>query len=359
MSKFVRQWVQSIEIRKIRVRNEREGPYDTKPLTPAHKEVLLLLATKARDNGRTWMAMEKIAEATGTLRRQAQRNVRDLERARGADGRPLLKTEVLRGRRGRGRYECNEYWVAVPWVDEPDQVSDLAPQPINIERRIDVDDYVRRGKLGALNASPVTHLEPAAEVNASPVTHLEAVNASPEARKCVTGDQVNASPVTPQPGSFNPALNPALIEPGSARERAREADQKNSEGRSDDAHTLGLPGGFSLSRLDGGPPGDLRAAEVWTAALELLRARVGEPIFGTYLADTEAEWFDATAAVLALTSANPFHVPWLEGKLAGVIDQAVREVVDRPVRVEWSKPREGRPPVRPRPAPRVAAAVVS
>ena len=171
------------------------------------------------------------------------------------------------------------------------------------------------------------------------------------------------TPVSPESGkeTGNPAMetgNPAN-EPGNPRERAREADQQNSEGRSDDAHTLGLPGGFSLSRLDGGPPGDLRAAEVWTAALELLRARVGEPIFGTYLADTEAEWFDATAAVLALTSANPFHVPWLEGKLAGVIDQAVREVVDRPVRVEWSKPREERPPVRPRPAPLVAAAVVS
>ena len=45
--------------------------------------------------------------------------------------------------------------------------------------------------------------------------------------------------------------------------------------------------------------------------------------------------------MIRVAVANPFHVPWLEGKLSSLIHTAVAELVGAPVRVEFV-PRSGR-----------------
>jgi chromosomal replication initiator protein len=85
--------------------------------------------------------------------------------------------------------------------------------------------------------------------------------------------------------------------------------------------------------------------------------------FDTYLRGTRGVAYDPGASVIRVAVANPFHVPWLEGKLSAVIHSVVADVVGAPVRVELcsgaepGRVRESRSD-RPRPAPLLATLAV-
>jgi chromosomal replication initiator protein len=57
--------------------------------------------------------------------------------------------------------------------------------------------------------------------------------------------------------------------------------------------------------------------------------------FDTYLRGTRGVAYDPGASVIRVAVANPFHVPWLEGKLNSRIHSVVAELVGAPVRVEF------------------------
>ena len=69
--------------------------------------------------------------------------------------------------------------------------------------------------------------------------------------------------------------------------------------------------------------------------LSRLQLHTGEAHFDTYLRGTRGLAYDPGASVIRVAAANPFHVPWLEGKLSSAIHTAVAEVVGAPVRVEF------------------------
>src|SRR4029453_2341241 len=60
-----------------------------------------------------------------------------------------------------------------------------------------------------------------------------------------------------------------------------------------------------------------------------------EAHFDTYLRGTLGLAYDPRASVLRVSAANPFHVPWLEGKFSSAIHCSVADVVGGPVRVEF------------------------
>jgi chromosomal replication initiator protein len=66
-----------------------------------------------------------------------------------------------------------------------------------------------------------------------------------------------------------------------------------------------------------------------------LTSRTSEAHFELYLRGTRGLAYDPGASVLRVATANPFHVPWLEGKFSSVIHTAVAEVVGYPIRVEF------------------------
>ncbi|HET6319140.1 MAG TPA: chromosomal replication initiator protein DnaA, partial [Chloroflexota bacterium] len=66
-----------------------------------------------------------------------------------------------------------------------------------------------------------------------------------------------------------------------------------------------------------------------------LQSKTSEAHFDTYLRGTLGLAYDPGASVMRVSAANPFHVPWLEGKFSSVIHTAVGEVVGAPVRVEF------------------------
>jgi chromosomal replication initiator protein len=77
------------------------------------------------------------------------------------------------------------------------------------------------------------------------------------------------------------------------------------------------------------------------------------------LRNTVGVAYDHDASVIRVAVANPFHVPWLEGKLSSAIHAAVAELVGSPVRVEFcSGSNAGSAPtervIRVRPAPLLA-----
>src|SRR6266851_3076812 len=96
---------------------------------------------------------------------------------------------------------------------------------------------------------------------------------------------------------------------------------------------------------------------VWQRVLSLLKLNTGEAHFDTYLRGTRGLAYDPRASVMRVAAANPFHVPWLEGKLSSPIHTAVAEIVGGPVRVEFitdaAAPPNG-PQRRQRPAPLLA-----
>jgi chromosomal replication initiator protein len=93
--------------------------------------------------------------------------------------------------------------------------------------------------------------------------------------------------------------------------------------------------------------------QVWQRVLSRLKRDTGEAHFDTYLRGTGLA-YDLGASVIRVATANPFHVPWLEGKLSSTIQAAVADIVGGPVRVEFvtdaATPPSG-PQRRQRPAP--------
>jgi chromosomal replication initiator protein len=99
---------------------------------------------------------------------------------------------------------------------------------------------------------------------------------------------------------------------------------------------------------------------VWQRVLSRLQVNTGEAHYDTYLRDTRGLAYDPGASVIRVAAANPFHVPWLEGKLSSAIHTAVAEILGAPVRVEFSPVAdaaapEKKNPRRQRPAPNQAA----
>src|SRR5256714_824341 len=74
---------------------------------------------------------------------------------------------------------------------------------------------------------------------------------------------------------------------------------------------------------------------VWQRVLSRLQLNTGEAHFDTYLRGTRGLAYDPSASVIRVAAANPFHVPWLEGKLSSTIHTAVAETCGAPVRVEF------------------------
>jgi chromosomal replication initiator protein len=74
---------------------------------------------------------------------------------------------------------------------------------------------------------------------------------------------------------------------------------------------------------------------VWQRVLAQLQSRTSDAHFDTYLRGTLGLAYDPGASVLRVSAANPFHVPWLEGKFSSAIHIALAEVVGGPVRVEF------------------------
>src|SRR6266550_1485001 len=97
---------------------------------------------------------------------------------------------------------------------------------------------------------------------------------------------------------------------------------------------------------------------VWQRVLSLLKVNTGDAHFDTYLRGTRGLVYDPGASVIRVAAANPFHVPWLEGKLSSTIHTAVAEIVGGPVRVEFvtdaGAPANAHQQRRQRPAPLLA-----
>ncbi len=86
------------------------------------------------------------------------------------------------------------------------------------------------------------------------------------------------------------------------------------------------------------PRSDPQASDpslVWQRVLSRLKLHTGEAHFDTYLRETRGLIYDPSASVIRVAAANPFHVPWLEGKLSSIIHSAVAAIVGGPVRVEF------------------------
>jgi chromosomal replication initiator protein len=97
--------------------------------------------------------------------------------------------------------------------------------------------------------------------------------------------------------------------------------------------------------------------QVWQRVLSRLQLGTGAAHFDTYLRGTRGLAYDSGASVIQVAAANPFHIPWLEGKLSSAIHTVVADVIGGPVRVEFvsdaAAQAVGRPR-RQRPAPLLA-----
>ncbi len=99
-------------------------------------------------------------------------------------------------------------------------------------------------------------------------------------------------------------------------------------------------------------PSDAAAPEanqLWQRVLSRLQLHAEPAHFETYLRGTRGVAYDPGASVIRVAVANPFHVPWLEGKLSSLIHSVVAELVGAPVRVEFCSAQELAPvlPTRP------------
>jgi len=103
----------------------------------------------------------------------------------------------------------------------------------------------------------------------------------------------------------------------------------------------------------------LEATQLWQRVLSRLQLHAEQAHFDTYLRGTRGVAYDPGASVIRVAVANPFHVPWLEGKLSSLIHSVVADLVGGPVRVEFCSDHEPAAPVearptRQRPAPLLA-----
>src|ERR1700730_18711756 len=83
---------------------------------------------------------------------------------------------------------------------------------------------------------------------------------------------------------------------------------------------------------------------VWQRVLSRLQFDTGAAHFDTYLRGTRGLVYDPGASVIRVAAANPFHVPWLEGKLSSAIHTAVADTVGGPVLVQFVVDRGAPPP---------------
>ena len=107
------------------------------------------------------------------------------------------------------------------------------------------------------------------------------------------------------------------------------------------------------------PRTDLQAREasqLWQGVLSRLQLQTAPAQFDTYLRGTRGLAYDPGASVIRVAVPNPFHVPWLEGKLSSMIHAVVAEHVGAPVRVEFSDASEERSSNAPKTAPRQRSA---
>ena len=82
-------------------------------------------------------------------------------------------------------------------------------------------------------------------------------------------------------------------------------------------------------------PQDHHPAQVWQHVLMRLKSATGEAHFNTYLRGTRGLTYDPGSSIIRVAAANPFHVPWLEGKLSSIIHTAVVQELEAPIRVEF------------------------
>jgi chromosomal replication initiator protein len=78
------------------------------------------------------------------------------------------------------------------------------------------------------------------------------------------------------------------------------------------------------------------AHQLWQRVLARLQLQLPQPQFDTYLRATRGVTYDPGASVLRVAVANPFHVPWLEGKLSSLVHATIADVVGAPIRVEFA-----------------------
>src|SRR5216683_2684198 len=74
----------------------------------------------------------------------------------------------------------------------------------------------------------------------------------------------------------------------------------------------------AFATVPSAPRSDPQATDpslVWQRVLSLLKLNTGDAHFDTYLRGTRGLVYDSGASVIRVAAANPFHVPWLEGKL--------------------------------------------
>jgi chromosomal replication initiator protein len=94
---------------------------------------------------------------------------------------------------------------------------------------------------------------------------------------------------------------------------------------------------------------EVQASQVWQRVLSRLQLDTAPAHFDTYLRGTRGLAYDPGASVIRVAVANPFHVPWLEGKLSSLIHTVVADQVGAPVRVEFCPGADQRPAVDTRP----------
>jgi chromosomal replication initiator protein len=112
----------------------------------------------------------------------------------------------------------------------------------------------------------------------------------------------------------------------------------------------------AAARFDAQVP---EANQLWQRVLSRLQLHAEQAHYDTYLRNTRGVAYDPGASVIRVAVANPFHVPWLEGKLSPLVHTVVAELLGAPVRVEFCSGQEPPDAVevrrpRPRPVPLLA-----
>ena len=78
-----------------------------------------------------------------------------------------------------------------------------------------------------------------------------------------------------------------------------------------------------------------QANQLWQRVLSRLQLNAEQAHFDTYLRSTRGVAYDPGASLIRVAVANPFHVPWLDGKLSSLIHSVVADMVGAPIRVEF------------------------
>jgi chromosomal replication initiator protein len=99
--------------------------------------------------------------------------------------------------------------------------------------------------------------------------------------------------------------------------------------------------------------------QLWQRALSRLKLHAEQAHYDTYLRNTQGVAYDPGASVIRVMVANPFHVPWLEGKLSSLIHTVIADLVGAPVRVEFCSGQDATDRIderqaKPRPLPLLA-----